>query len=131
MQYVKGGFSYRVKKELGSNMEVWQRGFSDHRIRDGQDYAIHVVYTHSNPVRKRLCGLATEYPYSSAFPRFELDPVPQGLKPFVRAASGTAEAVPFQSKVDDKHLECADYAIIEAATVPSEIRESKTEKIKS
>ena len=40
VQFIKGGFSFRVKKELQSGMEVWQRGFSDHRIRDLQDFGI-------------------------------------------------------------------------------------------
>src|SRR5271166_3858970 len=29
VQFVKGGFSYRLKKECGHSGEVWQRGFSD------------------------------------------------------------------------------------------------------
>jgi putative transposase len=66
VQFIKGGFSYRAKKELGSNMEVWQKGFSDHRIRDASDYRIHQVYIQQNPIRKNLCARAEEYPYSSA-----------------------------------------------------------------
>ena len=99
VQFIKGGFSYRAKKELGSNMEVWQKGFSDHRIRDASDYRIHQVYVHENPVRKHLCERAEEYPYSSARPGFDLDPVPQGLKPLDRAEPVTArlKAAPFQS----------------------------------
>ncbi len=27
VQFIKGGFSFRARKELGSNMEVWQQGF--------------------------------------------------------------------------------------------------------
>ena len=57
VQFIKGGFSYRVKKELSSNMEVWQKGFSDHRIRDAADFAQHVAYIHTNPVRKGWCEL--------------------------------------------------------------------------
>jgi REP-associated tyrosine transposase len=34
MQFVKGGFSYRVKKELGIATEIRERGYVDHRIRD-------------------------------------------------------------------------------------------------
>src|SRR5262245_36585864 len=34
MQFIKGGFSYRVKKELGYQGEVWQRGFTEVRILD-------------------------------------------------------------------------------------------------
>lgn len=86
VQFIKGGFSYRAKKELGSNMEVWQKGFSDHRIRDASDYAIHRVYVRENPVRKHLCERAEDYEYSSAHPGFELDEVPQGLKPINKAA---------------------------------------------
>jgi len=97
MQFIEGGFSYRAKKELGSNMEVWQKGFSDHRIRDAGDYRQHVLYIQQNPVRNHLCERAEEYPYSSARAEFELDPVPQGLKPVLQGSSyGAAEAAPFQ-----------------------------------
>lgn len=101
VQFIKGGFSYRAKKELGSNLEVWQKGFSDHRIRDASDYCIHRIYVQQNPVRKNLCEVAGEYPYSSAYSGFELDLVPQGLKPVNSQESDTArlEGVPFQSKV--------------------------------
>src|SRR3954467_14188466 len=56
VQYIKGGFSFRAKQELGSNMEVWQKGFQDHRIRDASDYAIHRGYIHVNPVKRGLCN---------------------------------------------------------------------------
>ncbi len=41
VQMIKGGFSYRAKKELMSNAEIWHRGFADHRIRDVEDYNKH------------------------------------------------------------------------------------------
>jgi REP-associated tyrosine transposase len=98
VQFIKGGFSFRAKEELGSNLEVWQKGFSDHRIRDAGDYLRHVSYIRENPVRKHLCERAEEYPYSSARAGCELDPVPQGLKPVLEGGSyGAAEAAPFQS----------------------------------
>ena len=98
VQMVKGGFSYRAKKELGSNAEIWQRGFSDHRIRDAKDYDLHLHYIHLNPVKKHLCNEPAEYKYSSAYPGWRLDPLPQWLKPPVNhASSGTDESVPFQS----------------------------------
>jgi REP-associated tyrosine transposase len=101
IQPVKGGFSYRVKKELESNAEIWQRSFSDHRIRDLEDYEKHVHYIHLNPVKRHLCERPNEYRYSSAFPGWKLDPTPQGLKPagFGEELCGTAEAVPFQNHV--------------------------------
>jgi len=100
VQLIKGGFSYRAKRELGSNAEIWQRGFSDHRIRDVEDDERHLHYIQLNPVKKHLCSAPAEYPYSSAFPGWKLDPFPQGLKPqnIVVGACGTAEAVPFQSQ---------------------------------
>ena len=99
VQFIKGGFSYRAKKELGSNMEVWQKGFQDHRIRDASDYAVHVSYIHNNPLRNHLCDRAQDFPYSSARAGFELDPVPQGLKPIALvAAVGAPEDAPFQGR---------------------------------
>lgn len=102
-QFIKGGFTYRAKKGLGSNMEIWQKGFSDHRIRDAGDYRLHEIYIRQNPVRKNLCERAEDYPYSSAHSGFDLDPAPQGLKPDfpVRASAGAAEGAPFQNKVLD------------------------------
>jgi putative transposase len=107
VQFIKGGFSYRAKKELGSNMEVWQKGFQDHRIRDANDWAaVHVSYIHNNPVKERFCERPDEFPYSSADAGFELDAVPQGLKPQVLGGPVAArlEGVPFQNKISN-HVE--------------------------
>jgi len=99
VQCVKGGFSFRAKKELGWNGEVWITGFSDHRIRDDSDFEIHQRYIANNPVVARLVESAEAFPYSSANGRYELDGFPQGLKPqnFIDA-SGAAEAAPLQSE---------------------------------
>jgi putative transposase len=76
IQFIKGGFSYRLK-DRGS---IWQPSFTNHRIRDSEDYEHHREYTWMNPVRARLVARAEEYPYSSAAGVLRLDPVPQGLK---------------------------------------------------
>jgi putative transposase len=76
LQLIKGGFSHRASKEVSPNLEVWQRGFTDHRIRDAEDYAKHRRYILQNPVEARLRERAEDYPYCSAAPGFELDPVP-------------------------------------------------------
>jgi putative transposase len=104
VQFIKGGFSYRAKKELGSNMEIWQKGFSDHRIRDANDYALHVSYIQQNPVKERFCANPNEYPYSSAYSGFVLDPAPQGLKPHSLGGPLAArlEGMPFQSKISNQ-----------------------------
>jgi putative transposase len=103
VQLIKGGFSFRAKKELGSNAEIWHRGFSDHRIRDWEDFEKHVHYIHLNPVKRRLCENPEEYKFSSAFPGWKLDPIPQWLKPpQVSTPTDTAEAVPFQNSGNQK-----------------------------
>ena len=38
VQYTKGGFSFRAGKELGSRVEVWQRGFDDQWIKDEEAF---------------------------------------------------------------------------------------------
>src|SRR5271165_95551 len=81
MQIVKGGFSFRAKRDLHSSMEVWQRGFSDHRIRDEKDYAVHIEYIRRNPVGERLVEMASDCPYCSQFSGSDKDEVPQWLKP--------------------------------------------------
>ena len=111
VQFIKGGFSYRAKKELGSNMEVWQKGFSDHRIRDASDYQIHQIYVQQNPVRKHLCARAEDSPYSSARSGFELDPAPQGLRPINRSEPVTArlEGAPFQNNIREAETDAAPF----------------------
>ena len=81
MQLIKGGFSFRVKKEPRSNLEIWEHGYVDHRIRDLRDYERHVKYIRQNPVEAHLAGTEEEYPYSSARAVFDCDPCPQGLSP--------------------------------------------------
>jgi len=80
-QFIKGGFSFSVRKELGLNVEVWERGYVDHRIRDAADYQGHAEYVRQNPVKARLVERPEDYPYSSACGGFEMDARPQGLKP--------------------------------------------------
>ena len=103
VQFIKGGFSHRAKIELQSNLEIWHRGFSDHRIRDAEDYEIHVQHIRLNPVKKLLCEIPSAYPYCSAYPGWKFDSIPQGLKPPGKfGPTGTAEAVPLQSTFSDQ-----------------------------
>ncbi len=87
LQFVKGGFSYRAKNELGFRREIWQTSFHDHRVRDAEEYAHFRKYIHENPVKRHPCRTPEDYPYSSANGKFELDPVPQWLKPLAHRAS--------------------------------------------
>src|SRR5215510_8500215 len=54
VQLIKGGFSFRAKREFYFTWEIWLRGFADHRIRDAKDYQVHKDYLHQNPVEKGL-----------------------------------------------------------------------------
>ena len=62
--------------EFERKAEIWQKGFTDHRIRDAEDFEAHRNYIHQNPVEKRPVESAAEYRYSSAFPGFKLDAWP-------------------------------------------------------
>ena len=90
IQFIKGGFSFRVKRELGYLNDIWQTGFSEHRIKDAADYDHHAEYIAMNPVRAHLATAPREFPYSSASGNFELDPRPPWLKPFSNEASTRA-----------------------------------------
>ena len=76
MQFIKGGFSFRLHVGL-----IWQPSFTNHRVRDFQDYAKHREYIRVNPLRARLVTREESYPYSSALGKVRLDPMTQGLKP--------------------------------------------------
>ena len=80
LQFIKGGFSYRAKKELAFAGELWEPSFYDRRVRDLAEYERFRHYIHQNPARRALANAAEEYPYSSAFTGFMLDEVPQRLK---------------------------------------------------
>ena len=81
MQFIKGGFSFQVKKKFDVNFEIWEKGFTNHRIRDSDDYDRHREYIRQNPVRARLVDRAELFPYSSAYPGIDVDAAPPWLKP--------------------------------------------------
>jgi putative transposase len=81
VQFIKGGFSYRAKRELDFAFSVWQESFTNHRIRDAEDYVRHRDYVHQNPVKAGFVKVPSQYPYSSASSDLEHDPPPPWLKP--------------------------------------------------
>jgi putative transposase len=90
LQFIKGGYSYRAKHELGFQKEIWQTSFHDHRVRDAEEYCHFREYIYQNRVQRGLYRQPEEYPYSSASEKFELDPVPQRLKPIAITAGTQA-----------------------------------------
>jgi putative transposase len=67
MQMIKGGFSFRAKKELGFRGEIWQRGFSDVRVVDEPSFQRHREYIDNNPVKAGVANPPEEYPYGFAY----------------------------------------------------------------
>jgi putative transposase len=87
MQFIKGGFSFEAGKVLGIPGPIWQKSFVDRRVRDAGECSKYVDYIHQNPVRARLVCAAEEFVYSSMNPDFQLDELPQRLKPENLAAT--------------------------------------------
>jgi putative transposase len=56
-QCIKGGFSHEVRKQFAG--EIWQTGFHEHRIRDGEDFRRQLGYIAANPEKRRL----GDYPF--------------------------------------------------------------------
>jgi len=73
MMMIKGGSSYKIKKQLLYSFPIWMEGFHDHWIRDAHEYRIRKQYIEQNPVKARLAGLPSEYPFGSASRKFPLD----------------------------------------------------------
>jgi putative transposase len=81
MQLIKGGFSFRAKRELGFMHEIWQPSFYDRRVRDAEEYFAFREYIRQNAPKRGLAVKAKDYRYSSAWPGLVLDGAPQRLKP--------------------------------------------------
>jgi putative transposase len=86
LQLIKGGFSFRAKRELAFGGEIWEKSYHDRRVRDWQEYCAFRQYIHLNPVKKGSSASAEQYPYSSASIGMALDIAPQRLKPSDSAA---------------------------------------------
>jgi REP-associated tyrosine transposase len=82
VQVVKGGFSFRARREFGWKSDIWQPGFTDHRIRGEEDWIKHLEYIRANPVNAHLVEHSALYKFIG-FPSVQL---PQGLKPLNQAA---------------------------------------------
>jgi putative transposase len=92
VQFIKGGFSFRLKNETGYTGEVWQKGFSEVRVTDKESFAKHREYISENPVKRGLVSEAEEYPYCFTYSAKQKA---AGAKAQVKnEAFGTAEAVP-------------------------------------
>jgi putative transposase len=75
MQYIKGGFSFRLKSKL----DVWMRSFNESQISSEEKFMSCVRYIEENPVRRGLASTPEAYRFSSAA-LGALDPMPLHLR---------------------------------------------------
>jgi putative transposase len=73
MQFIKGGFSFRLK----SKHDVWMRSFNESQILTEEKFVSCVRYIEANPVRRGHTATPQAYPFSSA--GRALDPMPLHL----------------------------------------------------
>jgi putative transposase len=76
IQFIKGGFSFRAKKEMHFNGEIWQKGYNEQRIKHIDDYTETATYIQLNPVRAGYVDQPDQFQYSSARLKSEIDPPP-------------------------------------------------------
>ncbi len=92
MQFIKGRFSYRVKRELGFAGEVWQRGFSEVRAEGRENLERYRRYIAQNPVRAGRVRDGAPFPW--CFETLKQQKA-QGLKPSsFEGRYGTTEVMP-------------------------------------
>ena len=72
-QLIKGGFSFAIRNQFKG--AIWQEGFHEHRVRDGEDFHNQLLYIANNPARK---GYADHPFVHTAFPQ-NIDPQPAHL----------------------------------------------------
>jgi putative transposase len=75
MQFIKGGFSFRLKSKL----DVWERGFNESQILSAEKFRSVKHYIEENPVRRGLAPTPKEHPYSSAAGLLA-DPMPAHMR---------------------------------------------------
>jgi putative transposase len=92
MQFIKGGFSYRLKKELGYAGEVWQRGFSEVRVEGEESLRQHRKYIARNPMRAGLVQDGEEFAW--CFETLKKRKAAGAKATVLRSDNGTTEVMP-------------------------------------
>ena len=79
MQFIKGRFSFELKKQFGDDREVWQKGYNEERLHSREDFMVRSKYIDENPVRAGLATHANAFSWSSAGKTADVDPIPELL----------------------------------------------------
>ena len=98
IQLIKGGSSHEIHRVRGNKMPIWQSGFHESRVVDWADFKKKADYIHFNPVAAKLVESPENWQYSSASGKYQLDPIPQGLKPAVLQADNVGPEGPTPSR---------------------------------
>ncbi|MEO6805856.1 MAG: transposase [Edaphobacter sp.] len=82
MQFIKGGFSFRLKSKL----DVWSRSFNESQILTLEKFEACKSYIEQNPVRAGLAPSPEMYNHGSAKKLDVIDPRPshKGTSPFAQ-----------------------------------------------
>jgi putative transposase len=94
MQLIKGGSSHEIHRVRGGRLEIWQSGFHESRVTSWSDYQKKRDYVWFNPVTAKLVEMPESWAYGSASGGYQLDPIPQGLKPLVGAGENVGPKGP-------------------------------------
>jgi putative transposase len=80
METLKTRVSVQARKEMKrieGDSPYWQARYFDHNVRNSAGFATQLRYIHRNPVKRGLCGVPQDYPWSSfrAYALGEIGPV--------------------------------------------------------
>jgi putative transposase len=76
MQFIKGGFSFRLKSKL----DVWSRSFNESQILTSERFQAYKSYIEQNPSRAGLAISAPAHAHSSGHRADLTDPPPSHLR---------------------------------------------------
>jgi REP-associated tyrosine transposase len=93
MQLIKGGFSFRLRKDFGYMGEVWQRGFREAQVCNRQSYSRYRHYIAQNPVKAGLADSPEKFPYCFTY-LAKQEAAGAKAPSSVGASLGTTEVVP-------------------------------------
>jgi len=81
VQLVKGGSSHEIHRVRGTGAPIWPSGFHESTVRDHRDCKVKIDCIHFNPAVAKLPERPQDWPFGSASGKYQLDPIPQGLRP--------------------------------------------------
>jgi putative transposase len=123
MQLVKGGSSFEIHKLRGSRMEIWQSGFHESRVTGPTDYQKKRDYIWFNPVAAKLVEKPELWQYSSASGAFNLDPIPQGLKPIGGVVANVGAKAPTPGSVTEAGIARISHDCVDGPAVVAVMEE--------